>query len=273
MVVDAYEFNDPPPEGMEYLVVQIFARSTYEDSEPHEITFFDFNVTGARLIKYGTAFVVDPEPPLDAELLTGEETEGWVTFLVGSDEENLILIFDEWDNFEESSERFIALDEGASVTTPSGLDRIPPNTIGVDRQNPAAVGDKAVTDRWEITVVEVVRGEEALRLILDADDFNEPPEEGFEYLLAKIRAKNINVDGEEEWLDSTNFTVIGDLNEEYDTPFFTAPAPEFDANSYPGAEFEGWISLQAAEDDSGLLLIFESFYDFSEDSERYFALE
>jgi hypothetical protein len=51
------------------------------------------------------------------------------------------------------------------------------------------------------------------------------------------------------------------------------PHPDFDYYIYPGADVEGWVSLQAAEGESGLVMTFESYYDDSDGSQRFFALE
>ncbi len=273
MVLDANQFNDPPPEGMEYVLVLVHATSTYEDNESHEISDFDFALTGDRLIRYDPAFVFDLEPVLDAELLPGGESEGWLAFPVSIDEGNTILIFDEWISFDEDNERYIALEEGAAVMTPGDLVDYTPNELGTSRDNPAAIGETAITERWAVTLLEVVRGQEALDMIMAANEFNSPPEEGVEYILARVHARNISGDEEAEWIDSGNFEVAGELNEVYSSPYFTTPDPMLDWQAYPGAELEGWVALQAAEGEAGLVMIFDSFYDFSDTSMRYFAME
>ncbi|MEW6713296.1 MAG: hypothetical protein AB1403_25975, partial [Candidatus Riflebacteria bacterium] len=72
-------FNEVAPEGMEYLLVKIHAKSTYADSDEHSISGCDFDVTGDKLINYtcSMASVVEPDPQLDASLFSGGETEGW----------------------------------------------------------------------------------------------------------------------------------------------------------------------------------------------------
>ncbi len=273
MVMDANQYNDPPPSSMEYVLVLVHATSTYEDNSSHEISDFDFALTGDRLIRYDPAFVFDLEPVLDAELLPGGESEGWLAFPVSIDEGNTILIFDEWISFDEDNERYIALEEGAAVRTPGDLADYTPNELGTSRDNPAAIGETAITERWAVTLLEVVRGQEALDMIMAANEFNSPPEEGVEYILARVQARNISSDEEAEWIDSGNFEVAGELNEVYSSPYFTTPDPMLDWQAYPGAELEGWVALQATDGEGGLVMIFDSFYDFSDTSMRYFAME
>ena len=70
-----------------------------------------------------------------------------------------------------------------------------------------------------------------------------------------------------------NFSIVGDQNEVHENPWVTAPYPIFDADTYPGAEIEGWVTMQAATGEGELVMIFESFYDYSDDYERFFSLE
>ena len=76
----AYDYNVEAAQGMEYLLVKLHIKSTYADSEEHNINYCDFSATGDRLIQYtcGSAPVFGPEPQLDATLLTGGEADGWV---------------------------------------------------------------------------------------------------------------------------------------------------------------------------------------------------
>ena len=116
MIQAANFFNEPPADGMEYVLVKIKAISNYEDSDKHYISDRDFNLTGSHLIKYGIAEVVKPNPGLEATLYTGGETEGWVVFSDGTDEDNLILIFDESANWDEDRYRIFAVDGCASIS-------------------------------------------------------------------------------------------------------------------------------------------------------------
>jgi hypothetical protein len=273
MVLEANEYNEPPVVGMEYVLVKIFARNTYEDGTEHEITYSDFNLTGDHYKRYSTAYVVDPEPALEAVLFPGGETEGWITFPVDIGEGNLVLIFDEWANFDDDRFRYLAVEEGASLAIPAEVLDVEPNDIGLTRDNPAQIGETTISDNWEITLLEVVRGEAAEAMVMEAYEFNDPPEEGFEYVLARVQMRNISSEEASEWLDNSNFTTVGELNEVYDSPYYIVPDPDFDFYAYPGAEGEGWVALQAAKDEGGLLMIFESFLDFDGNSRRYFAME
>jgi hypothetical protein len=51
-IQQANQFNDPAPEGMEYVLVRLKVTSTYADAGEHTISGADFKVTGDRLIRY-----------------------------------------------------------------------------------------------------------------------------------------------------------------------------------------------------------------------------
>ena len=181
-IQSANQFNDPAPEGMEYLLAKIHAKCTYADSEEHSISGYDLNVTGDRLIQYSPASVVDPDPSLDAQLYKDGETEGWVSFAVGQGERNLMLIIDELANFNDDRIRFIALDEGASISVDPDLSEIAFTDLGKDRTSPAPFGETIITEDWKANFLEVVRGDEAWTMIQAVNQFNELPADGMEYV-------------------------------------------------------------------------------------------
>ena len=47
------------------------------------------------------------------------------------------------------------------------------------------LGEHVVGDTWELWIIESVRGEEALRRIKEANQFNDDPEPGMEFVLVE----------------------------------------------------------------------------------------
>lgn len=268
-------FNEVAPEGMEYILIKLHVKSTYADSDEHTIGGCDFEVTGDLLTKYscGMALIVEPDPQLDATLYTGGEAEGWAGFLVGKGESNLILIFDETMNFEETGVRFIALDDGASIKVSPDLSGISPTDLGKDRLNPALINEKLTTDNWEFSVLEVIRGEEALKMVIEANQFNDPPESGMEYIAVKMHFRYIGTEDSSQSIDGSFFSTTGSANVIYDSPSVVDPTPSLDCYLYPGGECEGWAVVQAAISETGVSLIVESLWDFGNDSKRFIALQ
>jgi hypothetical protein len=219
------------------------------------------------------AMVVVPEPQLDATLYSGGETEGWVGFLVGKGEGNMMLAVNESLNFDEDAIRYIALDDGASVKVSPDLATITPNGLGKERQNPAAANEQIVTDDWEFSILEVIRGDEAWRMVQEANQFNEPPASGMEYITVKIHARYIGTEDKAQSINGSFFKSTGSANVAYDSPSVVGPSPSLDIYLYPGGEFEGWVVVQAAVSESEVSLVFEPTWDISSSSERFIALE
>ncbi len=268
-------FNEAAPDGMEYLLIKIHAKSTYADSEEHTIGGCDFDVTGDRLVSYtcGMASVVAPDPQLDATLFSGGETEGWVAYLVAQGEGSLMLVVDEILNFESDAKRYIALDDGASISISPDLASITPTDAGKDRNTPAPRTEKTITEDWELSIVEVVRGDGAWKMIQEANQFNEPPLEGFEYIAVKVHVRYIGTEDKAEFIDGSFFKSTGSAGVLYDAPTVVDPSPQLDISLYPGGEYEGWIVVQASQGETNMSLVFEPLFDFSGGNKRFISLE
>jgi hypothetical protein len=106
--------------------------------------------------------------------------------LVGEGETNLILIFDEKLDPTLENERFIAIDDGASISVSPELGQIEATEVGVDLVQPAALGETVTTQDWEVSLVEILRGRAGYRAVRQANQFNNPPSEGKEYLAVRF---------------------------------------------------------------------------------------
>lgn len=273
-IQQANQFNEPPPEGMEYVLVRVRAASTYADEETHRISGSDFKVTGDRFVCSSPASAVAPEPELRAELGSGGEATGWIPFLVGANEGNLLLLLDELFNFDDDRFRYIALQDGASVTVPDELAGIEPTDEGRSRQEPLPPGETAVTEDWEVSVLEVIRGDEAWARIQQANQFNEPPREGMEYVLMRVGVRNISTAERYLTMDEFAFNPTGSANVLHDLPSVVSPEPVFDTCLYPGGRAEGWVSMQVYSDETDLMARFEPAFEWFDDEQaRFLALE
>lgn len=273
VILEANQFNEPAPEGQEYLLVKLYVKSTYADEEEHSISGRDFKVTGDQLIEYTGISVVEPDPVLDAKVFTGGEAQGWEAFLVGQGEGTLILLFDELRNYSAEEIRFIALDDNASLSVSPALADIQPTNLDLDRNNPAPRGELMITADWEISVREVIRGDEALQMVQEINQFNDPPAEGMEYIAVKVHARFIDLEDKTDEINRTYFKTTGDANVVYDSPSLVAPEPALDATLFPGGEYEGWIVVQAANGETGVKLIFEPGMDFSGQNKGFISLD
>ena len=271
----ANSYNEPAPEGMEYLMVKIHVKCTYDDSDEHSISGYDFDVTGDKAILYTTsmASVVKPEPELDATLFSGGETEGWSAYLVAQGEGNLMLIFDESWSFDENSKRYIALNPGASITVPSDLNAFMPSELGKSRNSPLPFKDRLVTDDWEIAILEVVRGDSAWTLVQEANSYNDPPSDGYEYIAVKFYVHNIGKEDDSKSIDGYSFNITGSANILHNYRSVVDPEPMLEISLYPDGEYEGWVVFESIIGETDLMLAFEESWSFDSDDIRYLALD
>jgi Domain of unknown function (DUF4352) len=272
MIQDANPYNDPAPEGMEYLLVKVRGVSSYDDNEEHSLAEWDFKLTGSQAIQYPTAYAITPDPALDGTVFNGGEVDGWISFLIGEGEDNLILVFDEFASFDDNRFRYFALEEGASILATEGLQEIQPTDLGVDRSDPAPFGETVVTEDWEVTLLDVVSGDEAWDTLLAANEFNDPAEPGMEYFLTRVKVRYIGSSEQAESIDDFSFQSTGSMNVLYDNPFAIPPDPALDAILYPGGEFDGWVTLLAAEGETDLMVVFAPWADFGDENQRYLAI-
>lgn len=148
--------------------------------------------------------------------------------------------------------------------------------IGTSPRNPAPLGAtiKTKIERGDayaapeiydiaITLQEIVRGEEALQRVKEAEVMAEPPPNGFDYLLVRLtfgysrRGRGI---GEEPYqLRSGQFIAVSEDGETvYKNPVtIRQPQPPLIGEVFqPGESREGWILFEVPQDESKPLLIF-----------------
>ena len=145
--------------------------------------------------------------------------------------------------------------EGYSRSNPTGIN----NPLSIWCTSYGSVSSYGENDyHVRITLTDLIRGNQVWQLIKDANMFNDPPEPGFEYILAMVRFEYItgptpdtNYDVSPVW-----FHAIASTGNEYDMAWVIAPDPRLAADLYPGASHEGWVEFQVAIDDTEPLMTF-----------------
>lgn len=130
------------------------------------------------------------------------------------------------------------------------------------RKNPAKLNDVVRVELdslfnkgiAEVSLIEVIRGDEAAKMVEDANMFNEPAPEGKEYILAKFHISFVqDKSGNDEplsvnYLDfcyaSSTFSLNDDIS-------LVVVNDKLDLKLYEGASGEGYVLLIADKDDAG----------------------
>lgn len=274
-VAGANQFNAPAPEGWQYLLASLRLTNISTEQEAKSVLFgVDLRVTGERNALYSRATAVVPQP-LEGELFPDGSAEGQIAFLVPADEGNLMFFVAESLSFDLDARRFVAIDEGASVSPDPALDAVQPTEAGSTRAAPAPLGATVTSEAWELTVLEVLRGADAAQRVTEANQFNEPAPEGQEYIVARVSARYLGEDAADTaaMIDQNAFKVTGAANVIYDRPMVVAPAPQLDAYLFPGGQIEGWVVVQAPAGEAGLTLVYEPIFDFGSGNLRFLGLE
>lgn len=140
-------------------------------------------------------------------------------------------------------------------------------------KNPASIGSP-VKDMVElgsvysniyditITVLETVRGNDAMELLKKADSKIKKPSKGFEYILARVRFEmkaravsdklTINIgDSPLQWIALTSELT------EYTGVSVTVPEPMLKGTVKPGDTLEGWVAFAVDKKDKGPIMVFD----------------
>lgn len=277
LIADANMFNDPPAEGKEYVLVTVKVTNIATEDKAENVMLATYiRLTGSRNQQYTTAGVVEPTQ-LEGDVFPNGSVEGQIAFEVPSDETNLIFVLNE--GFSLLPPLYVAYDEGASLT-PDPAIGMADTQLGLTREAPASVNDTLVINPITFKIDEVVRGADAAQMVKDANQFNDPPAEGKEFVCIKITLQYLG-DGKPDSVYSTllannEFRLIGSQNVLYEVPRVVEPSPQFsdmDANSvYAGGVISGWIVREVPAGETGLLLQYQPQFDFFDTSMRYIAL-
>ena len=143
--------------------------------------------------------------------------------------------------------------------------------VGFSRSNPAFIGTTVdvqfqylfKTYYARITILQVVRGDQAWNMLQEANMFNSEAKSGYEYVLVKIRFEYYQgpTSDTQFSLSSISFDAISKIGVKYDYSFTVDPEPSLSTSLYPGATHEGWATYEIALGDSGPLLAFMRNYD------------
>jgi hypothetical protein len=99
IIYGANKYNDPPANGMQYVLIDVKVRNLTSKNEPSKINEYDFELVGSSNKIFSTLDKSSVLPDegigsrLDAELYRGGETSGNVHFYIPQNETGLTLIW------------------------------------------------------------------------------------------------------------------------------------------------------------------------------------
>ena len=292
--------------GREFVLVEISA--TYVGEDQGDIAPRYFAITGSSGVLWLPHLIgLGREPLLDAELLSGERTQGWFVLDVREEERDLVLVFTtapiavvgHGEMYVDSlnvlqmgfggsggfggyggsagkvdldSAHYIALSPDAHVPYPSSAESEGGSTTPSRPDDPIPADAGGVVAQVEVRVLEVIRGAQASEWIRSVDRDYEPPEGGMDYVLVRVETRFRSASGDPVLVTSGLFSLLGDKGETYERPNVQTPFPRIDAILYPGGVNQGWVALQAAVNDGRLVLAVDSPFERSEDDRIYLEL-
>ncbi|WP_161569204.1 serine/threonine-protein kinase [Candidatus Oscillochloris fontis] len=264
--------NDPPPDGHEYVVVHLRAQAL-QGSEDNPDLYPQ--LTGDQRVGYLPVAAVTPHQRPDT-YAKDAVFDIDIPYLVVQDEGNLILAVDDLGSFDQAPV-FVALDAGASVSVDMSLRDLRPTSLGEDPREPAEIGETVTTEDFEVTVLEEIRGEAAYQQLLEANQFNDPPKQGYEYLLARVEVRSLSTKDDTVMVsDSDFYTVIGNAEDIEATiqryPAVVEPEPKLSHYLYPGGKGSGWITVEIPKDTPEVRLVFGPSFASNERNTRYFVI-
>ena len=144
--------------------------------------------------------------------------------------------------------------QNPSKTTQAPLNAQTP--AGSSRANPAPGTELNHLEGWDIQVLQVLRGEPALKLLREQGGSNIPDIPGWDYLAAQINIRNTHVG--HQMIGLYELTITGDNKVSYFDNFWGFPAPEIVYSDFFTAEaMDGWIDALVPQGEQHLMLALE----------------
>ncbi|HVN39169.1 MAG TPA: hypothetical protein VMW19_13460 [Myxococcota bacterium] len=254
-----------PRVGSELALVELRVRGVADESW---VGCRDFRVAGSSRVVYFHAPRAFVTPELETGVLrAGDTRTGWCAYAIPTTERDLFLLLSEPGSRDPAGLRYLALEPGASIALAPAAASTP---MGVTAADPAPLGSEVITGDWSVKALEVLRGEAASRLVLDADEQNEPPQEGLEFVAVKLRARYFGRSGQPGLVSPAEFRAVSASGEVYPRAIVIDVRPRLSSTLLPGGEHTGWGVFQVARGDASPLLRFQPFY--PDEGRRFLAL-
>lgn len=153
---------------------------------------------------------------------------------------------------------------GTEVVTDSDKQQIsdsgPSEVAFGTRQNPVPLGTEVkVGPNWHITMLDIIP--DAWSIIKETNQFNDPPEEGHQFVMANVRVSYAGEESGTPWVD-LNLKYLGSDGNTYSSGCGVLPKQLTDiGEQFPGASAEGHVAWSVPSDAvvAGTIMVEESF--------------
>ncbi|MEA4815950.1 MAG: stalk domain-containing protein [Lachnospiraceae bacterium] len=144
------------------------------------------------------------------------------------------------------------------------------NKASYSRTNPAPVNASQTIEvsgysgeyTATVTVLEALRGEDALNMVKEANMLNRSPSEDKEYIVVKVKMDVENVkDDRAISVSKYMFDCFSENNVEYDMAFVVDPEPALSGDIYDGSSITGYMTLLVDKNDISPKIVFGRKYD------------
>ncbi|MCH8065670.1 MAG: DUF4352 domain-containing protein [Chloroflexi bacterium] len=164
----------------------------------------------------------------------------------------------------------------SGFVVPDGDDATPVTGPGTSRAEALPLGDSILTPSGlEVRVLAVDK--DAWPVVEAENSFNDPPKPGKRMVLITVEVANRSTQDETVSVSVAEFSLTGSNNTVYD-PYDEDSAcgiipDELRGELFPDGAASGNVCFQVPEDETGLILIVDTFFSFDQSDRRYLALE
>ena len=259
-VLAANSHNEPPAEGIDYVLARV--QIVNEGDRPVVLGEDDFAFTGTSGIVRRSLGLFPPEPSLNVLLGAGETIEGWVAGAAESDEDNLLLLFNNRALTGNWADAVLALQDGASVSD-ADSQAVAVNEAGIDPGTPAGLNEPVVTQDWAVELVRVAYGQEVYDLYSPSDYRTRALGDSVPGLIPSwiallVQVTNNQTGGRQAHFPATAFRLAYAGGEPVqDVRMLTPPRPDASGGYFPGASRQGWFAIEIPGGYGGSLLRFQ----------------
>jgi hypothetical protein len=135
------------------------------------------------------------------------------------------------------------------------------------------MGTEVRSKTWAVTVTDVQRGAKAATAIKKANQFNDPPKKGFDYVLVTLKATNISTEKKaQDPSFGVDIRLTGDRQVLYSRVAAVSPK-QFKGDLLPKGSAEGQVVFSVPTDEKNLMFRVGDSFSFDENAYRFVATD